>query len=38
VTAVAAASLPYRLGLLLAVIFGMTAAMIVDVFLDKKKG
>lgn len=36
VVAVAAAGLPYRLGLLLAVIFGMTAAMIVDVYLDRK--
>jgi len=37
VVAVAAAGLPYRLGLLLAVIFGMTAAMIVDVYLDRKE-
>lgn len=36
IVAVAAASLPYRLGLLLAVIIGMTAAMIVDTYLDKK--
>jgi predicted branched-subunit amino acid permease len=35
--AVAAATLPYRLGLLLAVIVGMVAAMIVDTILDKKK-
>jgi predicted branched-subunit amino acid permease len=35
--AVAAAALPYRLGLLLAVIVGMVAAMIVDTILDKKK-
>lgn len=35
--AVAAAGLPYRLGLLLAVILGMAAAMIVDTFLDKEK-
>lgn len=38
VVAVAAASLPYRLGLLLAVVMGMVAAMVVDEFLDKKKG
>lgn len=37
VVAIAAAGLPYRLGLLLAVIFGMTAAMIVDVYLDRKE-
>ncbi len=37
VTAVAASSLPYRLGLLVAVIVGMIAAMIVDIYLDKKK-
>lgn len=36
--AVAAAGLPYRLGLLVAVVLGMTAAMIADTFLDKKKG
>lgn len=35
--AVAASSLPYRLGLLLAVILGMAAAMIVDTYLDKKE-
>lgn len=34
--AVAADSLPYRLGLLLGVIVGMMAAMIVDAFLDRK--
>lgn len=37
IVAIAAASLPYRLGLLLAVIVGMTAAMAVDVYLDKKE-
>jgi predicted branched-subunit amino acid permease len=37
VVAVAAVSLPYRLGLLLAVVVGMTVAMIVDIVLDKKK-
>ncbi|HJV50274.1 MAG TPA: AzlC family ABC transporter permease, partial [Noviherbaspirillum sp.] len=37
ITAVAAAGLPFRLGLLLAVILGMAAAMIVDTFLDKEK-
>lgn len=37
VVAIAAANLPYRLGLLLAVILGMIAAMIVDAILDKKK-
>ena len=37
IVAVAAASLPYRLGLLLAVIVGMTAAMAVDTYLDKKE-
>lgn len=38
VVAVAAATLPYRLGLLIAVIAGMAAAMAVDVYIDKKKG
>ncbi len=37
VVAVAAVSLPYRLGLLLAVVVGMTVAMMVDIVLDKKK-
>jgi predicted branched-subunit amino acid permease len=37
VVAVAAAGLPYRLGLLLAVVIGMTAAMAVDVYLDRKE-
>jgi len=37
IVAVAAAALPYRLGLLLAVILGMIAAMSVDTLLDKKK-
>ena len=37
ITAVAAAGLPYRLGLLLAVILGMAAAMIVDTLLHKEK-
>lgn len=37
VVAVAAVGLPYRLGLLLAVIVGMAAAMMVDIVLDKKK-
>lgn len=37
ITAVVAASMPYRLGLLVAVILGMVAAMIVDTVLDKKK-
>ncbi|WP_324100719.1 AzlC family ABC transporter permease [Noviherbaspirillum sp.] len=36
-TAVVAASLPYRLGLLVAVIVGMAAAMLVDSILEKKK-
>lgn len=36
ITAVAAAGLPYRLGLLLAVVLGMTAAMIADTYLDRK--
>ena len=35
--AIAAAGLPFRLGLLVAVIVGMVAAMIVDAFLDKKE-
>jgi predicted branched-subunit amino acid permease len=35
--AVAGAALPYRLGLLLAVVVGMMAAMAVDALLDKKK-
>lgn len=35
--AVAAASLPYRLGLLLAVIVGMVVAMIVDTVIDRQK-
>lgn len=35
--AVAAADLPYRLGLLLAVVLGMVVAMLIDVFLEKKK-
>lgn len=38
VVAVAGAELPYRLGLLLAVILGMVAAMFVDTILEKKKG
>lgn len=37
IVAVGAAGLPYRLGLLLAVILGMAAAMSVDTFLDKEK-
>lgn len=37
VIAVVAAGLPYRLGLLLAVIGGMTAAMIVDTLMDEEK-
>jgi predicted branched-subunit amino acid permease len=37
VVAVAAATLPYRLGLLLAVVIGITAAMAVDALLDKRK-
>ncbi|RJF97892.1 AzlC family ABC transporter permease [Noviherbaspirillum saxi] len=36
--AVAAAGLPYKLGLLVAVIVGMMAAMAVDTVLDRKKG
>lgn len=35
IVAVAAAGLPYRLGLLLAVIVGMTAAMLVDSVIDR---
>lgn len=38
VVAIAGAALPYRLGLLLAVIVGMGAAMLVDNYLDRKKG
>lgn len=37
VVAVAAARLPYKLGLLLAVVVGMVAAMLVDSMLEKKK-
>ena len=37
IVAVAAAGLPYRLGLLIAVVVGMAAAMAVDVVLDRKK-
>lgn len=37
IVAVAAAAMPYRLGLLLAVVAGMAAAMAVDTYLDKKK-
>lgn len=37
IVAVAAAAMPYRLGLLLAVIAGMAAAMVVDTYLDSKK-
>lgn len=37
VVAIAAAGFPYRLGLLVAVIFGMIAAMVVDAWLDRKK-
>lgn len=37
VVAVATVELPYRLGLLLAVVVGMTVAMAVDTFLEKKK-
>lgn len=37
VVAVAAAGLPYRLGLLLAVVVGMTAAMLADAWLDNRK-
>jgi predicted branched-subunit amino acid permease len=36
--AVLGASLPYRLGLLLAVVVGMTVAMSVDTIIDKNKG
>jgi predicted branched-subunit amino acid permease len=36
VVAVAAAGLPYRLGLLLAVVLGMVAAMVIDTVIDKK--
>lgn len=35
-TAVVAAGLPYRLGLLLAVVLGMAAAMMLDTMIDKK--
>ena len=38
VVAIVAADLPYRLGLLLAVILGMVVAMIVDGVLEQKKG
>jgi predicted branched-subunit amino acid permease len=37
VVAVAGANLPYRLGLLLAIVLGMAAAMAIDTVLDKKK-
>nr|WP_019141785.1 AzlC family ABC transporter permease [Noviherbaspirillum massiliense] len=37
IVAIAAAGMPYRLGLLAAVILGMAAAMLVDVFIDTKK-
>jgi predicted branched-subunit amino acid permease len=37
VVAVAAAALPYRLGLLLSVVLGITAAMAVDALLEKRK-
>ncbi len=37
VVAVTTVGLPYRLGLLVAVLTGMIAAMVVDVFLDRKK-
>lgn len=37
VVAIATASLPYRLGLLLAVLFGMAVAMAVDTVLDRNK-
>jgi hypothetical protein len=37
VVAVLAMQLPYRLGLLLAVVVGMTAAMLADRFIDKEK-
>jgi predicted branched-subunit amino acid permease len=37
IVAVAAADLPYRLGLLFAVVIGMAAAMAVDAVLDRKK-
>lgn len=37
IVAIVAAGLPYRLGLLLAVILGMVVAMIVDGMLEKKK-
>ncbi|GAB3539162.1 AzlC family ABC transporter permease [Noviherbaspirillum agri] len=37
VVAIAAAPLPYRLGLLVAVVSGMAVAMIVDTYLDRKK-
>lgn len=37
IVAIAAAGMPYRLGLLAAVIAGMAAAMMIDVYLDKKR-
>lgn len=37
IVAVAATGLPYRLGLLLAVVLGMVVAMLIDSFLEKKK-
>ncbi|MEO6353296.1 MAG: AzlC family ABC transporter permease [Oxalobacteraceae bacterium] len=37
IVAVAAVDLPYRLGLLLAVVLGMVVAMLIDAFLEKKK-
>ena len=37
IVAVAATGLPYRLGLLLAVVLGMVVAMLIDAFLGKKK-
>ena len=37
IVAVAATGLPYRLGLLLAVVLGMVVAMLIDALLEKKK-
>nr|WP_025916609.1 AzlC family ABC transporter permease [Herminiimonas sp. CN] len=37
IVAVIAANLPYRLGLLLAMVLGMAAAMLIDAWLEKKK-
>ena len=37
VVAIAAAGLPYRLGLLIAVVLGISVAMLIDTFIERKK-